>query len=80
MNVNLGPGTNFDHNPRCLKRDISSYWASFSTVKYSYPLITQSDNIGTFQDTLQSFQNVHSGGHFTIGGDPGGVSYPPIAI
>ncbi|KAM5344156.1 hypothetical protein ACJ41O_012693 [Fusarium nematophilum] len=72
MKVNLGPGNSVKYNPRCLKRDISRHWASFTTVEYSYPLITQRNSIGQFQDTMQGFQNVHAGGHFTVGGDPGG--------
>lgn len=40
-------------------------------------LITQSPNISAFQTTLQGnfpagFLGVHTGGHFFVGGDPGG--------
>ena len=92
MTVNLGPvsptldepevvpqnGSGLAYNPRCLKRDISS-WVSSNWTKDSdsYSLITQSANISSFQTTMQGdvatgFYGVHTGGHFTIGGDPGG--------
>ncbi|RYP05512.1 hypothetical protein DL764_003772 [Monosporascus ibericus] len=72
MKVNLGPGASLRHNPRCLKRDISKSWASQCTADKTNSLITRSTTIASFQDTMQSFNGVHGGGHFTIGGDPGG--------
>jgi tyrosinase len=74
LKVNLGPGSSLAYNPRCLKRDISKTWAAQTTVDKTYSLITGSANVGSFQDTMQAFSGVHAGGHFTIGGDPGGVS------
>ncbi|CAI4215502.1 unnamed protein product [Parascedosporium putredinis] len=71
MKVNLGPGSSVKYNPRCLTRDISTAYAKFTTVEYSYPLIATSNTISKFQDTLQGRNQVHGGGHFTIGGDPG---------
>lgn len=67
------------YNPRCLKRDVSP-WVSSNWTKDvdSLDLIKQSPDIVTFQDTMQGnqfvdgFYGVHSGGHYTIGGDPGG--------
>jgi tyrosinase len=91
MTVNLGPvaptlaepevvpsESLYAYNPRCLKRDISS-WVSrqWTTDQNSTDLIQDNNDIGSFQDTMQGdFPNgvfgVHTGGHFTIGGDPGG--------
>ncbi|RYO73934.1 hypothetical protein DL766_005893 [Monosporascus sp. MC13-8B] len=73
MEVNLGPGASLKYNPRCLKRDISKSWASRCTADKTNSLITRSKTITSFQDTMQSFNGVHPGGHFTIGGDPGGI-------
>jgi len=76
------PGNGLDYNPRCLRRDISSYvsmrWTKSSDVT---GLITNYTDIGSFQDTMQgNFTSdnigVHGGGHYTIGGDPGGVRLP----
>lgn len=91
MTVNLGPVAPtlaepgvvaapglYAYNPRCLKRDISSWVSSrWTTDKNSSDLITLSRDILSFQTTMQGdFPNgvygVHTGGHFTIGGDPGG--------
>lgn len=90
MVVNLGPvslpitngstigstSTEFDWNPRCLSRDVtteanSRYANSTSMIR----LLTEPDDIGTFQDTMQGSLGtadlgVHGGGHYTIGGDP----------
>ncbi|KAK8102402.1 tyrosinase [Apiospora sp. TS-2023a] len=74
------------YQPRCVKRDISS-WVSrqWSTDSQSVDLLTNpayQTGIRAFQDRLQggnvsdifmsSFFGVHSAGHFTWGGDPGG--------
>ncbi|KAK6387411.1 hypothetical protein LTS17_000679 [Exophiala oligosperma] len=66
------------YNPRCLRRDISS-WVSSNWTKDSdvYDLITNYNDIGSFQNRMQGdfatgFYGVHTGGHFTTGGDPGG--------
>ena len=69
------------YNPRCLRRDVNKNSAKYTTEAYTYSLITQSNNIATFQNTMQGDfgtgnAGVHSGGHFTIGGDPGGVGFP----
>ncbi|KAL4893106.1 hypothetical protein BDV59DRAFT_178463 [Aspergillus ambiguus] len=89
--VNLGPvypslkvpgivaqnGSGLEYNPRCLRRDISTDAASWTTTPYILDLILNRTNITTFQNTLQGdfptgFLGIHSGGHYTIGGDPGG--------
>ncbi|KIX07706.1 uncharacterized protein Z518_02360 [Rhinocladiella mackenziei CBS 650.93] len=66
------------YNPRCLRRDISS-WVSSNWTKDSdsYDLISNYDDIESFQDRMQGdfpngYYGVHTGGHFTTGGDPGG--------
>src|SRR6187402_2344504 len=93
MKVNLGPvantlaiadltpnpnGDGSGYNPRCLRRDVSVWVSSqWNTDQSSTDLITDSDDVGTFQTVMQGdfasgFYGVHTGGHFTIGGDPGG--------
>ncbi|KAK3387848.1 hypothetical protein B0H63DRAFT_542303 [Podospora didyma] len=92
MSVNLGPispalasadlggvaPSFFAYNPRCLRRDVSQWVSSRWTRDIdSYVLITQHDNVGSFQTAMQGDfaagnYGVHTGGHFTIGGDPGG--------
>ncbi|KAK5937272.1 hypothetical protein PMZ80_010572 [Knufia obscura] len=91
--VNLGPlfpglrltdgsltavNSSFEHNPRCLRRDINPWVSSqWSTDAESFDLIKNYKNITTFQNHMQGdfpngFFGVHSAGHYTIGGDPGG--------
>src|SRR4051794_28055678 len=71
-------GSGLGYNPRCLKRDISSRVSStWTTDSDSHSLITQSADISSFQTTMRGdfaagFYGVHTGGHFTIGGDRGG--------
>jgi tyrosinase len=69
------------YNPRCLRRDLNPYAAAVTTANYTYSLITKPQNkdIYWFQTNMQGqFElgewGVHTGGHFTVGGDPGGVS------
>lgn len=64
------------YNPRCIKRDLSNYLTQrdATTAKIA-SLITSSQSIGPFQDTMQSGTGVHSAGHFTISGDPGSDFY-----
>jgi tyrosinase len=66
------------YNPRCLRRDISraasSGWTKDSDV---VSLIHDNKNFLNFTTNMQGnfeqgFLGVHTGGHFTIGGDPGG--------
>lgn len=70
--------TGLGYNPRCLRRDISLAasrgWTKDSDVA---SLIKNSRDFLTFTNTMQGdfpngFLGVHTGGHFTIGGDPGG--------
>jgi tyrosinase len=74
------------YNPRCLRRDLNKYAAAVTGANYTYTLITTASNIDLFQNAMQGGHpgdfflegrwGVHGGGHFTTGGDPGGVSQP----
>ncbi|KAF2458395.1 hypothetical protein BDY21DRAFT_342393 [Lineolata rhizophorae] len=64
-------------NPRCIRRDIGDFFTS----QYLLPdqlatHIESTDNVLTFQTTLQTdtaeAYSFHTGGHYTIWGDPGG--------
>lgn len=75
-----GPAGNiFQHNPRCLRRDISS-WVSRQWLndRNTSDLILQNPNVASFQHDMQGddFQDgnfgVHTAGHFTVSGDPAG--------
>lgn len=74
--VSTGFGTAY--NPRCLKRDITPWVSSqWNKDSDSYALLTQNPDIYWFQTVMQGnfaagFYGVHTGGHFTFGGDPGG--------
>jgi tyrosinase len=68
------------YNPRCLRRDISlaasSGWSKDADVA---ALIKNADTFYNFSTTMQGdfaagYLGVHTAGHFTIGGDPGGAS------
>ncbi|KAM0284298.1 hypothetical protein ACHAQH_002092 [Verticillium albo-atrum] len=67
------------YNPRCLRRDINQIAANFSNEQYTYDLITKETDIYWFQTVMQgdftSNIGVHGGGHFMVGGDPGGVGF-----
>ncbi|KAK3899123.1 hypothetical protein C8A05DRAFT_37278 [Staphylotrichum tortipilum] len=74
----------YGDNPRCLRRDISNQLSSkYARTQDIVNLITNQKTIATFQDTMQSAggfgigggMGVHSAGHFTIAGDPGGDFY-----
>jgi tyrosinase len=83
--INVPPNPQPDglgHNPRCLRRDVNRYSAAVTKTNYTYDLITNPANadIGSFQTVMQGQFDlgkwgVHAGGHFTIGGDPGGVCF-----
>ncbi|KAL2264061.1 hypothetical protein VTK26DRAFT_2847 [Humicola hyalothermophila] len=87
--VNMGPIGSRDplaYNPRCFKRDLNtdicSRWAS---IRNTTEAILDSPDITIFQAILQGDTRwpegrtvgmaVHGGGHFSIGGDPGGDFY-----
>jgi len=71
------------YQPRFLRRDISQWVSSrWSTDDQSVTLIKNYTDIKSFQEYMQGvvngvpfadgFYGVHAGGHYTIGGDPGG--------
>ncbi|KAL5360108.1 hypothetical protein BJX96DRAFT_174978 [Aspergillus floccosus] len=92
--VNLGPvwlslkipglaaqnGSGLEHNPRCLRRDISLDAAAWTKTGIVMELFNET-TILDFQNLLQGlvptpgYLGVHTGGHFTVGGDPGGDFY-----
>jgi tyrosinase len=66
-------------NPRCLRRDVNRYASSVLYANYTYALIQEADTIDLFQKNMLGMPEkndwgVHMAGHYTIGGDPGGVS------
>jgi len=66
----------FGYNPRCIKRDISSYLtARDATPAKIASLITSSKDINAFQTSMQANGGVHMAGHFTVSGDPGSDFY-----
>ncbi|KAK4039370.1 hypothetical protein C8A01DRAFT_47161 [Parachaetomium inaequale] len=75
----------YGDNPRCLRRDISNQLSSkYSRTQDIVSLITASKDLATFQTVMQGAggfgvggggMGVHSAGHFTIAGDPGGDFY-----
>lgn len=69
----------FGKNPRCLRRDVNKYASAMTYANYTYNLITKAKDIDTFQKNMLGIPSendwgVHMSGHYTIGGDPGGVS------
>lgn len=76
--INYTSSNDLAYNPRCLRRDISAWVSSNWTTDWqSYDLITNYQDILSFENRMQGnftagFYGVHTGGHFTIGGDPGG--------
>ncbi|KAK0124988.1 hypothetical protein ONS96_008858 [Cadophora gregata f. sp. sojae] len=70
----------YGYNPRCLRRDVNNYFTS----QYLRPQdianhITSSKDIEAFEKTLQTDTtkafSLHTGGHYSIWGDPGGDFY-----
>jgi hypothetical protein len=69
----------FGANPRCLRRDVNRHASSVLYANYTYNLIKEADTIDLFQKNMLGMPEkndwgVHMAGHYTIGGDPGGVS------
>jgi tyrosinase len=78
-------GTGLNYNPRCLRRDISKEAAKWTTTEQVVDLIKNETDIWDYETTMQGdfpsgFLGLHSGGHYTIGGDPGGVSWPFLIL
>lgn len=73
----------YGSNPRCLRRDISNYLSSrYLRTQDVLGLIQNSRDLATFQNVMQgaggfggAAMGVHSAGHYTIAGDPGGDFY-----
>lgn len=67
----------YGDNPRCLRRDVNNNLVTTTLTPASLAShITSNSAIGKFQDSLQNDQGsrmaIHSSGHFSIFGDPGG--------
>ncbi|SPO01150.1 related to monophenol monooxygenase (tyrosinase) [Cephalotrichum gorgonifer] len=87
--VNLGPSTVAEplaYNPRCIKRNLNgAICAANASIRNTTDVITSAPNIELFQAIIQGDMRYpearglgmasHGGGHFTIGGDPGGDFY-----
>ena len=68
------------YNPRCLRRDMSLQSANATTDAEVSSLIKNHHDIATFQRIYQGEfakgrMGVHTGGHYTIGGDAGSDFY-----
>ena len=68
----------YGHNPRCLRRDVNRYASAMLYDNYTYSLINEATDISKFQANMLGIPEkndwgVHMSGHYTIGGDPGGV-------
>jgi tyrosinase len=67
----------YAHNPRCIRRDLTSYTTTKWMTAENLLNITvgpASHSIGLFQDELQGrfkdgFLGMHGSGHFAVGGD-----------
>jgi tyrosinase len=71
------PDGQFGHNPRCLRRDISAEVSSrWTNDDETWDLlVNHGSTIETFQNRMQGdfatgYFGVHSGGHYTLNGDP----------
>ncbi|XMA10487.1 hypothetical protein WAI453_003278 [Rhynchosporium graminicola] len=81
LNIKKNPRSDgYGYKPRCLRRDVNDYFVS----QYLRPQdianqITSSKDIESFQKSLQydttAAFSLHTGGHFSIWGDPGGDFY-----
>jgi tyrosinase len=96
MQAHLGPNSptmagetkvngSLSYNPRCLKRDLttfaSSNWFTLENL-HNLTLGAASTNIATFQNELQGrfddgFLGLHAAGHFAMGGDAGDIFSSP---
>lgn len=90
LTVNLGPvgsANPLKYNPRCIKRQLNSQMCrNYASLKATTDPILQAPDINTFQAITQGDgraapaaarvgMGVHGGGHYSIGGDPGGDFY-----
>lgn len=69
----------YGDNPRCHRRDVNNYFTTNSMRPQDLlTQITSNADIAKFQNTLQDNGRtpaLHTGGHFSIWGDPGGDVY-----
>ncbi|VBB81647.1 Putative protein of unknown function [Podospora comata] len=68
------------YNPRCLRRDINKNSAAVTSAKDVHDVITKNNDAHWFQTVMegqfpQGKWGIHAGGHYTVGGDPGGDFY-----
>lgn len=78
--------SSFAYNPRCLKRDLTTYAASNWLTTTNLLNLTLGDataSVETFQNELQGrfgqgFLGMHGAGHFSIGGDAGDLYSSPV--
>ncbi|TGO34971.1 hypothetical protein BHYA_0175g00240 [Botrytis hyacinthi] len=63
-----GPDHGLGYNPRCLSRDISTFWSNNTKPSDVVKLIKNSPDLGTFDTNLEALDGVHAGGHFSMGG------------
>jgi tyrosinase len=68
------------YNPRCLRRDIKLQAANATTESEASNLIKKHNDIFSFQiayqgDFAEGRMDVHTGSHYTIGGDAGSDFY-----
>lgn len=97
MVANLGPvsptmagqekaNSSLAYNPRCLKRDLTTYassnWLTVNNL-LNVTVGTASASIKTMQDEFQGrfsqgFLGLHAAGHFSIGGDAGDLFSSPV--
>ncbi|KAF2021979.1 Di-copper centre-containing protein [Aaosphaeria arxii CBS 175.79] len=89
MTVNLGPlalglangstiglGDGLGYNPRCLKRDLTTWInRNFANASSVARVIIKPKDIYDFQMTMQGYPGsgdlgIHGGGHYSMGGDP----------
>lgn len=70
----------FGYNPRCLRRDVNNFFVTQYIREIDVATHIQAhDDILSFETTLQQDTAqaacLHSGGHYSIWGDPGGDVY-----
>ncbi|KAJ4358213.1 uncharacterized protein N0V89_002793 [Didymosphaeria variabile] len=78
LNIKPNPSRDgYGDNTRCLRRDVNNNLVTVSLTPTELAShITSNSAIGKFQDTVQNDQGskmaIHSSGHYSIFGDPGG--------
>jgi len=85
LDPNLGVPPNsradgYGDNPRCHRRDVGNYFVeNHLTSPAMVKQVTANPTLKIFQAELQNTKptiaTLHVGGHFSVGGDPGGDVY-----